>query len=360
MKETVFFILLAAILLFMYLLSMKKKKERQMREDLDSLIEREEWHRVSIILRKQLIIWSIIAIATTVLVVVSFIMGERKYALLVMAGIYIYRSLTLAKSYNNSKYNEHWQQSEAARMDAIKEMTAQVQKLLGEYNVSVTRLRADLPPQTLKEMWMESREKGRKEGFVPVLLIVDSAFCESLDEMVTDKERFMQWQQQVLSQPTQDGKALLKKQFDQNKEDYETDLNLDWQIDIVGTPEPCEAMNDIPLLDGYIQGTVLLAEVPVSEPWQVFAYIPYGGWNKCPSPEVHMAVAKYWYERYGAEIMCIAQSLIFHVQQPVIADAMALAEEQFAYSADVLQDYGNLATLAEMNRKSTMWNIFWD
>ncbi|GEM_PF-3654311 len=41
-------------------------------------------------------------------------------------------------------------------------------------------------------------------------------------------------------------------------------------------------------------------------------------------------------------------------------DTMTLAEEQFAYSEDVLQDYGNLSTLAEMDKKSTIWTFFWD
>ena len=344
----------------MYLSGKKKQKERQMREDLESLIEKEEWHKVSVILRKQLIIWSIIAIAATASVVVMFIIGERKYTLVAMAAMFIIRSLNLAKSYNDSKCNERWQHSEADRKNAIEDAITQVLKLLGEYNVSVTRIRAGIPSEGLKEMWIENRARGEREGFVPVLLVVDSAFLEYLNEMLTDKECFMQWQQQVLGLPIQDGQALLKKKFAQNKKDYETDCDLDWKIDVIGTIEPCEAMNDIPLLDGYNQGNILLAEIPVSEPWQVFAYIPYGGWNECPTPEVHMAVAKYWYEKYGAEIMCIASSLVFHVQQPVAMDAMTLAEEQFAYSVDVLQDYGNLATLAEMNRKSTIWNIFWD
>ena len=39
---------------------------------------------------------------------------------------------------------------------------------------------------------------------------------------------------------------------------------------------------------------------------------------------------------------------------------MTLAEEQFAYSEDVLQDFGNLSTLAEMDKQSSVWSIWWD
>ena len=358
MQEAVFVVLLVAVLYYMAYKA-KKKKERQMGDELEYLIEKEDWHGVSRILRKQLIIWGCLSVLMTAYVIASFIMGRPKYGAMVLVVVFIWRTVRLKKSYDDSQYNARWKQNEADERSAIEEATTQALKLLGEYNVNATRIRADITPQALKEMWLESRERGRKEGYCPVLLYVDSAFMDGLNDMVADREHFVQWQQQMLSMPVQDGQALLKKQFDANKEDYEQ--ANDWQNDVVGVVGECEAMNDFPLYDFYVQANLLLAEIPVSEPWQVFSYIPFGGWNECPAPEVHMAVAKYWYERYGAEIACIASdNIIYHVSQPVVADAMALAEEQFAYSEDVLQDYGNLATLADMNRKSTVWSIFWD
>jgi hypothetical protein len=54
-------------------------------------------------------------------------------------------------------------------------------------------------------------------------------------------------------------------------------------------------------------------------------------------------------------------TIAYHVPKPVNADdAMTLAEEQFAYSEDVLQDFGNLSTLAEMDKQSSIWSIWWD
>ena len=29
---------------------------------------------------------------------------------------------------------------------------------------------------------------------------------------------------------------------------------------------------------------ILLAEIPVKEPWQAMAWLPMGGWNNCPTP----------------------------------------------------------------------------
>ena len=345
----------AALLYILY--KRKKKKEQQLGDELDYLIEKKDWHGVSLILRKQLIIWGALAAFMTAYVIVAYIMGYPKFAGIIMAAIFIWRTIKLAENYRKSRDNELYQQDEAEEWAEIQEETRQVLSLLDENNISATQVRADISPQALKNLWLESRERGKKEGFCPVLLLVTYNFRCCLDEIVKDKERFAQWHQQVLSSPVQDGQALLKRQFDLNKTDYEKEF--DWQTDVIGDIEPREALNDFPILEDYVPGNLLLAEIPVSEPWQVFAYIPYGGWKNCPPPEIHMAVAKYWYERYGAEIAWIVPNLMYHVPQPVVKDAMTLAEEQFAYSVDTLQDYGNLATLAETNKKYTLWGFFW-
>ena len=45
---------------------------------------------------------------------------------------------------------------------------------------------------------------------------------------------------------------------------------------------------------------LILAKIPVKNPWEIFAYLPFGGWNECPNTPELMAVAKYWFEQHGA------------------------------------------------------------
>ena len=45
---------------------------------------------------------------------------------------------------------------------------------------------------------------------------------------------------------------------------------------------------------------LILAKIPVKNPWEIFAYLPFGGWNECPNTPELMAVTKYWFEKYGA------------------------------------------------------------
>ena len=45
---------------------------------------------------------------------------------------------------------------------------------------------------------------------------------------------------------------------------------------------------------------LILAKIPVKHPWEIFAWLPFGGWNECPDTPELMAAAKYWFERHGA------------------------------------------------------------
>ena len=40
---------------------------------------------------------------------------------------------------------------------------------------------------------------------------------------------------------------------------------------------------------------LILAKIPVKNPWELFAWLPFGNWNECPDTPELMAVAKYWF-----------------------------------------------------------------
>ena len=37
---------------------------------------------------------------------------------------------------------------------------------------------------------------------------------------------------------------------------------------------------------------LILARIPVTEPWKIFAYLPFGNWNDCPANPELMAISK--------------------------------------------------------------------
>ena len=52
--------------------------------------------------------------------------------------------------------------------------------------------------------------------------------------------------------------------------------------------------------DSHMTYPLILAKIPVKNPWEIFAYLPFGNWNECPDTPELMAVAKYWFEQHGA------------------------------------------------------------
>ena len=62
----------------------------------------------------------------------------------------------------------------------------------------------------------------------------------------------------------------------------------------------------------------ILFHVPTTKPWELVAYVPFGGWNDCPRVEEMMAICKYWFEKYGAIPVTIAHDVMeMRVSTPI-------------------------------------------
>ncbi len=106
---------------------------------------------------------------------------------------------------------------------------------------------------------------------------------------------------------------------------------------------------------------------PVKKPWQVLAYLDTKE-NRTiydnAKEEEHLAVMKYWYEKYNAEPagLCCAK-LEFYIDNPPFGydDARELAFEHYAYCPNNLK-ISNLGSIDLLTRKlmeSTVWYFSW-
>jgi hypothetical protein len=109
---------------------------------------------------------------------------------------------------------------------------------------------------------------------------------------------------------------------------------------------------------------VFVALIPTKDSTTIPLHLRFGGWNDCPSPHVHTALARYWRDRYGAEIATLTSDVMeFTVERPPRsdADALELAWQQCLYCSDIVyQGAGSVATLARSLRNSTRWYFWWD
>ena len=108
-----------------------------------------------------------------------------------------------------------------------------------------------------------------------------------------------------------------------------------------------------------------LAKIPVENPWEIFAYLPFGNWNECPDTPELMAAAKYWFEQHGAIPAAMSHDeLEFLLPAPVPREkAIDAAKELYGFCPDVIDQGPEDATvgaLADVLRQSTVWYFWWD
>ena len=108
---------------------------------------------------------------------------------------------------------------------------------------------------------------------------------------------------------------------------------------------------------------VILAKLPVIA-HDVFAYLPFGGWNTCPSNEELRAVTAFWYQRYGAQPALMTEdSLEFMVPQPVAAaECKELALKHYVFCPSFINssDGITISSHAEALKDSTIWYFWWE
>lgn len=347
--EQLLFIVLAVVIIFALLYRWKKRTEKKMGNDLNALIEANDWRGVCRILRKQLIIWGLVLVLCIGLLVARIMSDEQFYTPIIVCAFLAWRFFKLANLYMISYKNMKVVETDCE--DNIPPLPSMEWLLSGCKATHV-----DVPSTEVKQLWLDAYEKGKQEGFCPVLLAVDSCFYDSFDDNSewSDETKRHEWQSKVLGANLNNGASILHERMKQVKADYN---DTEWQDDVIGTDENIEPINDFEIAEGT---ELYLVEVPVKEPWEVFAYIPMGGWNECPKAEEHMAIAKYWYEKYGASVAYISNDVIeYYLPQPVTGNTMPLAEEHLGYSVDILQG-NNLASLASQLKGSSIWYFWWD
>ena len=221
-------------------------------------------------------------------------------------------------------------------------------------------------------------EKGisLREGFVPVLIQADDETLLECLVMNADPEHdadcyefdlktVEEYRKKMLSAPVKDGKAILEELTGQRKEEAEDD-DLDWEEEVLGEMEGGEPndrfanyWND----DTGMTYPLILAKIPVKNPWEIFAYLPFGNWNECPDTPDLMAVAKYWFEQHGAIPAAMSHDeLEFELPTPISKErAMEVAVEQYGFCPDLDQNEdGSIGSLAGVLWQSTVWYFWWD
>lgn len=213
------------------------------------------------------------------------------------------------------------------------------------------------------------------EGFVPMLIAVDETLWECLmlnsdpahegdDDHAFDPDAVAAYRQSQLAAPLPDGRMVLEDGMAERRAEAEDD-SKDWNTEVVGRMEG--GFNNH-RFSGYwnsetdMTHPVILARIPVRHPWEVFAHLPFGNWNDCPDTPQLMAVARYWFEKFGAvPAVMTHDELDFALPKPIGRElAVQTALEQYAFCPDMDQNHESVGALADTLRQSKIWYFWWD
>lgn len=109
---------------------------------------------------------------------------------------------------------------------------------------------------------------------------------------------------------------------------------------------------------------IVILLLPTTKGWEAPAYLFFGGFNDCPPPEVHVAMAKWGFQRYGAEVAVIHErgfiEMECHRPPANRADALTLARDLKTYAEQVSVDAKTLGVLASALKSGSVWHLWWD
>ncbi|MBO7507158.1 MAG: DUF4253 domain-containing protein [Paludibacteraceae bacterium] len=216
----------------------------------------------------------------------------------------------------------------------------------------------------LTDLYLRMAEQPNP-GFVRVMVELDSILIDNLlieyEDHLSDMESFIQ---SKLNTPLEDAESILKNRFEETKEIYTSDGDMDWDNDMIAWGEESSDCGSLEtLILSQSDNLLCFVDVPVQSVYDVFCYLPFGG-AESPEPLEHRSIAKYWFEKYGA-VPCFMSGdvLQFYVKQPVNEEeeVKALALQQFGFCSDIVtQGCETVQNLASSLKDSRFWYFWWD
>lgn len=235
------------------------------------------------------------------------------------------------------------------------------------------------PPQRddseVMAAWQEARARGAREGFTPVIVVVTEVLWETLlmnacdeeededDPGCFDPEEVAEYRKRMLEKDSTGAEETLAAYLKFCPGDVRQ-----W----VAAPAPAALPEGTPrtafwshknFATGELQ-PLLLAEIPTGKAWEVFAYLPFGGWNSCPDTPALMAVSRRWREKYGAVPAVVGQDTLEYILPAPAGPEAAweLAKEHCIFCPDALDTDAEepLKKLAAELAGATVWSFWWD
>lgn len=298
---------------------------------------------------------------------------------------------------NEKNYIENIPENTGKETPIVQEMSKQAKIMKSFLNCDCKYYPVNSEDNDIICGYLESLQRSKEGDFIPIIVdisnnllnaVIMNAVIDSDDDSEsimdlgiredTNVEDFFKngtidfetsevierYRKNMISKDFSNGKELLDEMIDNNRE-YFGGYELE-KDELEVEDDPTADVDDLDFEDEMEKhGEILIAEIPVKNPWEIFAYIPFGGWNDCPGNEDIMAISKYWFEKYGAIPFAISHNTLeYIVEKPVDdEDKIRFTEEFYAFCPDSVDKYMesfNIDKLAKKIYKNKLWNFQWN
>ena len=253
------------------------------------------------------------------------------------------------------------------------------------------RIAPGAPSSYIHHLYLNRLADGRIYGFTPILVVLDELLFSTIQNNISARtktppqnitsEHVVTYVQDILTenQKRLDDTALEtivhkmlsradSSLFENYYEGFLTSsiTNRQGIAPTLRAPEPLtfvsSLMNEDEALDNSAE--IILLEIPAVYPAEVFAYLPFGGWEDVPSAEDMLALAQYWYERDAAIPAVIAANYLeFYTSEPTttLRDTEILALEQGMISRALKPtSYDDLSCVVKSLYNKPAWFMWWE
>lgn len=221
------------------------------------------------------------------------------------------------------------------------------------------------------QLWLQLRAQVENTGYWPVLLGAGSLQADNLAELgdyetTCSPEETLALAAQINAQAWFASREEYLPGPDDEEEDEDEWADRMARDSEAEATHPATPRLSIPydLFSGESVKQLRLALVPTRFPWEVAAYLFFGGWNACPNPEEQVAIQQAWHSRYGAELVAMSNDILeFTVSRPPVEDeaALALAQEQYLFCDDIVeQGLLSIDNLRQTLQNAPFWYFWWD
>lgn len=224
------------------------------------------------------------------------------------------------------------------------------------FNFECIKMKKEYDEKTILEQYNKLKEDGKNKKYTPIIILEDHQELMINDIKIT-KEDYGSLD--IFTKQCIDNykNVDVNSFFNKRQLQYEEEEHLI----VTEADNIYEPSNSLYLENK--NNNIYIAKIPTDKVYEVMAYIPMGGFNDCPENSVHIAIAKYWYEKYNAYPICIgSDSIQYKVDQKIKKEKLEqLALEQYYYCGNIiwqgLESLNNLKTALE---NSKVWYFWWD